>query len=140
MTPIDQLVENFDLLGDWEERYRYLIDLGKRLPPMTPEAKTEANKVEGCMSNVWVAGGFDDGDPPRLHLDADSDAFIVKGLVALMREVYAGATPQEVLALDVRDFFERIGLVEHLSPTRRNGLFALVERIRAMALAAGGRG
>ena len=133
MTPIEELVDNFELLGDWEERYRYIIDLGKKLPPMDEAAKTDANRVEGCMSNVWVAGGFDDGDPPRLRFDADSDAFIVKGLVALMREVYAGATPDEVLAVDIRGFFERVGLVEHLSPTRRNGLFALVERIRAMA-------
>jgi cysteine desulfuration protein SufE len=134
MTDVDTLVENFEILGDWEERYRYIIDLGKRLPPMPAEDKADEDRVEGCMSSVWIKGGFTGGDgAPRLQFDADSDAFIVKGLLGLLRELYAGRTPEEVLALDVRSVFDRIGLVEHLSPTRQNGLFAVVDRLRGMA-------
>lgn len=133
MTSVDEILENFELLGDWEERYRYIIDLGRQLPPMDEAARTDANRVEGCMSNVWLEGGFDDATPPRLHLQADSDAIITKGIVSLLRELYEGRTREEVEALDVRDLFDRIGLVEHLSPTRQNGLYSMTERIRALA-------
>ena len=142
MTDVDTLVENFEILGDWEERYRYIIDLGKALPAMAPEEKVDAARVEGCMSNVWIQGGFapaDGAGEPVLHFDADSDAFIVKGLLALLREINAGRSPEEVVALDVRNVFDRIGLVEHLSPTRQNGLFAVVERLRGLALQELGR-
>lgn len=130
---IDTLVDEFDFLGDWEERYRYLIDLGRQLPALAPADHNDANRVEGCMSNVWLKGGFDAGSPPRLHLAADSDAFITKGIVALLRQLYEGRTRQEVEELDVRDFFQRIGLEEHLSPTRQNGLYSMNERIKAIA-------
>ncbi len=133
MTTTDELLENFELLGDWEERYRYLIDLGRQLPALDPADRNEANRVEGCMSNVWLKGGFDDGSPPRLHLAADSDAIITRGIVALLRELYEGRTPSEVQELDVGELFERIGLVEHLSPTRQNGLYSMNERIKALA-------
>ena len=133
MITIDELVENFQLLGDWEERYRYIIDLAKRLPEMTEEDKTEETRVHGCMSNVWVKGGFDDSDPPVLQFIADSDAFIVKGLLALLRTIYVGKTPEQVLAIDIQGFFNRVGLMEHLSPNRQNGLYGMVERIRDMA-------
>ncbi len=133
MTTTEELLENFELLGDWEERYRYLIDLGRQLPALDPADRNDANRVEGCMSNVWLKGGFDDGSPPRLHLKADSDAIITKGIVALLRELYQGRTRSEVEELDVRDLFERIGLVEHLSPTRQNGLYSMNERIKALA-------
>ena len=133
MTTTEELLENFELLGDWEERYRYLIDLGRQLPALDPADRNEANRVEGCMSNVWLKGGFDDGSPPRLHLEADSDAIITKGIVALLREIYEGRTRSEVQDLDVRELFERIGLVEHLSPTRQNGLYSMNERIKALA-------
>jgi len=133
MTTTEELLENFELLGDWEERYRYLIDLGRQLPALDPADRNDANRVEGCMSNVWLKGEFDDGSPPRLHLKADSDAIITKGIVALLRELYQGRTRSEVEELDVRDLFERIGLVEHLSPTRQNGLYSMNERIKALA-------
>ncbi|MDZ7751846.1 MAG: SufE family protein [Gammaproteobacteria bacterium] len=133
MTTTEELLENFELLGDWEERYRYLIDLGRQLPALDPADRNEANRVEGCMSNVWLKGGFDDGSPSRLHLEADSDAHITKGIAALLRELYQGRTRKEVEQLDIRDLFERIGLVEHLSPTRQNGLHSMVERIKSLA-------
>lgn len=133
MTTTEELLENFEMLGDWEERYRYLIDLGRQLPALDPADHTEANRVEGCMSNVWLKGGFDDGSPPRLRLEADSDAFITKGIVALLRQLYQGRTREEVEELDVRDIFRRIGLEEHLSPTRQNGLYSMNERIKALA-------
>lgn len=133
MTTTEELIDNFEMLGDWEERYRYIIDLGRRLPPMAEADRTDANRVEGCMSNVWLKGGFDDGSPPRLHIEADSDAIITKGVVALLRELYEGRTREEVESVDLRGLFERIGLVEHLSPTRQNGLHAMTERIQALA-------
>ncbi len=133
MVKIDELIENFELLGDWEERYRYIIDLGKKLPAMDDADKNDETKVDGCMSNVWVKGGFDESEPPVFQLSADSDAFIVKGLVALLRDIYVGGTGPEVLAVDANTLFSRIGLIEHLSPTRQNGLHSLIEKIRRMA-------
>ena len=133
MTTTEELLDNFEMLGDWEERYRYIIDLGRQLPPMEETDRTDTNRVEGCMSNVWLKGGFDDASPPRLHLEADSDAFIVKGIIALLREIYEGRTREEVEAVDVPALFNRIGLVEHLSPTRQNGLYAMNERIQGLA-------
>lgn len=135
MTSTDELIENFELLGDWEERYRYIIDLGRKLPPMDDADKNDDTKVDGCMSQVWVKAGFAPGAPPVLRIAADSDAFIVKGIVSLLRMIYEGKTAEEVLAVDIEGFFRRIGLVEHLSPTRQNGLFALLERIQGMARA-----
>ncbi|MCP4043818.1 MAG: SufE family protein [Gammaproteobacteria bacterium] len=133
MVTVDELIEDFELLGDWEERYRYIIDLGKKLPAMDDADKNDETKVDGCMSNVWVKGGFSGDQPPLFQLSADSDAFIVKGLVALLRKIYVGRTAQEVLEVDATKLFARIGLIEHLSPTRANGLHALIDRIRRMA-------
>ncbi len=130
---IDQLIENFELLGDWEERYSYLIDLGKKLPKMADEAKTDETKVAGCMSNVWLAGKLRQTEPPVLEFAADSDAFIVKGLSALLLKIYSGKTPEEILAIDAHAIFSKLGLEAHLSPTRANGLHAMVARIREMA-------
>ena len=130
---VDELVENFAALGAWEERYRYLIDLGRKLPPLPEAERTEANKVRGCMSQVWLAATARRGPPPRLELRGDSDAHIVKGLIALLFKLYAGRTPREILALDVRSVFERLGLESHITLNRRNGFYAMVERIRALA-------
>ncbi|MCB1877015.1 MAG: SufE family protein [Chromatiales bacterium] len=130
---IDELIENFELLGDWEERYAYLIDLGKKLPAMPEAHKNDATKVQGCMSNVWLYATTDEQSPPRFRFEADSDAFIVKGLVSLLLTVYAGHTAEEILAIDAEGMFDRLGLQAHLSPTRANGLHAMVERIRAEA-------
>lgn len=128
----EELVESFELFDDWEDRYRYIIDLGKKLPPMPEAAKTEENKVRGCMSQVWMIHDVKDG---KLHFEADSDAFIVRGLIALLMELFNDRTPEEILSVDALDLFRRIGLEGHLSPNRRNGLVSMVERIKAAATA-----
>jgi cysteine desulfuration protein SufE len=130
---VDTLVADFEALGPWEERYRYLIDLGRRLPPLPEAERTEANKVRGCMSQVWLAASARPGPPPRLELRGDSDAHIVKGLIALLFRIYGDRTPAEIAALDVRTVFERLGLENHITMNRRNGFYAMVERIRALA-------
>jgi cysteine desulfuration protein SufE len=131
---IDDLVEDFELFEDWEERYRYIVDLGKKLPPMPEEEKVEDNKVRGCMSQVWMTSQVDDStNPSTLSFRADSDAFIVKGLIAILLELYSGRTPQEITELDATEALTRLGLESHLSPNRRNGFVAMVGRIKAEA-------
>lgn len=128
---VDELVENFEMLGSWEERYRYLIEIGRRLPPLPEDQRTEDNRVRGCMSQVWLVGGL--GDDGRMHFAGDSDAYIVKGLIALLFKLVDGRTPQEILSLDIGDVFSRLGLENHVTANRRNGFYAMVERIRALA-------
>ncbi|SFF23354.1 Cysteine desulfuration protein SufE [Fontimonas thermophila] len=130
-----ELIETFELLGDWEERYRYLIELGRKLPPLPEAERTETNKVRGCMSQVWLTHRVVPGTPPRLEFLGDSDAHIVKGLIALLFGLLSGKTAQEILATDVSGLFERLGLENHISMNRRNGFYAMVERIRQMAQA-----
>jgi cysteine desulfuration protein SufE len=128
------LVEDFELFEDWEDRYRYIVDLGKKLPAMPEEEKTEDNKVRGCMSQVWLTCQPNDEDTPvTLSFRADSDAFIVKGLIAILLELYSGRTPQEISDLDATEALTRLGLESHLSPNRRNGFVAMVGRIKAEA-------
>ena len=124
---LDELIENFALFDDWEERYRYLIDLGRTLPAMDDSMKTEENLVRGCTSRVWMQAHVDDG---MLHFVADSDAHIVRGLVALLVGAYNGKTLQEIATIDVAAAFKEIGLDQHLSPNRRSGFFAMVEKLR----------
>ncbi len=128
---LQELVDTFDMLGDWEERYRYLIELGRKLPEMPDAEHSEINKVRGCMSQVWLAGEV--GDDSRLHLRGDSDAHIVKGLIALILALTDGRTAQQVLDTDIKAAFAQLGLESHLSMNRRNGFYAMVERIKAMA-------
>lgn len=131
---IESLVDEFDFLGDWEERYRYLIEMGRALEPLSPEEHSDANKVQGCVSQVWLVLNTDaDG---KLTLRGDSDAHIVKGLVALLIRLYAGRPAAEAAAIDAREVLSRIGLGEHLSPQRSNGLASMVARIRAWTGAA----
>lgn len=131
---LDDLVEDFELFEDWEERYRYIVDLGKKLPPMTEGEMSEDNKVRGCMSQVWMVSEADTGaSPPIVHYRADSDAFIVKGLIAILLELYSGRTPNEILSLDAAEALGRLGLESHLSPNRRNGFVAMVDRIKSEA-------
>lgn len=127
------LIETFELLGDWEERYRYLIELGRRLPPLPEDAYTEANKVRGCMSQVWMTAGLEDGPPARLHFRGDSDAHIVKGLIALLFQLVNDRTPREILDTDISGVFEHLGLESHITVNRRNGFYSMVERIRRIA-------
>ena len=129
-TEIEELVDEFDLLGDWEERYKYLIDMGKALPDMPGSDRTDANKVKGCVSQVWLV--TEPGED-ILTFRADSDAHIVRGLAALLLRLYSGRTPADILSVDAREVLKRIGLSEHLSPQRSNGLTSMIGRIRAAA-------
>ena len=127
---IDHLLENFAAFEDWEGRYQYLIELGKLLLPMAEADKTEETKVRGCISQVWIKPKWrHDG---RFDFDGDSDAMIVKGLVAILKIAYAGKTSDEIAQLDIQALFTKLGLDQHLSPNRRNGFYAMVERIKNM--------
>lgn len=131
MTTFDDFKADLALFDDWEDRYRALIDLGRTLEPLPEAARNEANKVRGCSSQVWLtaepaAGG-------ALHLRGDSDAHIVRGLVALLFLLYQDRAPDEIRGIDARARLAELGLAGHLSPTRTNGLYSMVERIRAMA-------
>src|SRR5262245_28580266 len=130
---LDKLISNFDLLGDWEERYGYLIDLGKKLAGLPETEKNEANRVHGCQAMVWMILESDPGRAGALRLRADSDAFIVRGLIAVLQLLFNGRTPDEILKADAKCTLSKLGLDKHLSPTRKNGLFAMVERIRTLA-------
>ena len=130
-TTIEDIIETFSFLDDWEDRYKYIIDLGKQLPPLAPDEMSDRFKVRGCQSQVWLVPTEDESG--RIVLRGDSDAFIVKGLVALMLLIYSGKTPAEILAIDARAVLGQLELASHLSPMRANGLFAMVERIRAIA-------
>lgn len=132
---VDELAETFEFLGDWEERYRYLIELGRKLAPLSEQEHDEAHKVRGCMSQVWLAHDVRPGPPKTLHLRGDSDAHIVKGLIAVLLELTSDKTPQEIIDLDIGSAFERLGLESHISMNRRNGFYAMVERIKQMAAA-----
>ncbi|HRJ69736.1 MAG TPA: SufE family protein [Beijerinckiaceae bacterium] len=135
---IEAIRSDIAFLDDWEERYRYIIDLGRSLDPLTAEEHCEATKVRGCASQVWLVGETltDDTGARRLMFRGDSDAHIVKGLVALVIALFSGRTAQAILDTDAPGFFAAIGLKEHLTPQRSNGLAAMVERIRAEARAA----
>jgi cysteine desulfuration protein SufE len=131
---LDDLTETFDLLDDWEDRYAFIIDLGRRLEPMPEADMVEANKVRGCMSQVWLTAEAQPGPgTPRLHFRADSDAMIVKGLIAILMILFNDRTPAEIAALDAETELQRLGLDQHISPNRRNGVTAMIERIKAEA-------
>lgn len=130
---IDDVIETFSLFDDWEDKYRYVIELGRMLPEFPAEAKTDENKVRGCTSQVWILPRLTDDNPPKFYFDGDSDAHIVKGLVAITMLIYSGKTPSEAMEVDARAILDQIGLAEHLSPSRSNGLFSMIARIREMA-------
>lgn len=129
---LEELAADFSLFGDWEDRYRYLIDLGERLPPMDEALKTDETLVRGCTSKVWLVADIRNG---QFHFIADSDAQIVKGLIYLLVVAYQDKTPEEIATIDIEKAFGRLGLQQNLSPNRRNGFYAMVERIRALAAA-----
>jgi cysteine desulfuration protein SufE len=138
MAEISEIVDNFSVLDDWDDRYRYLIELGRELPPLAQAAYSDANKVQGCASQVWLqtdvrpngAGG------PVLTFAGDSDAHLVRGLIAILFAMYSGKSAKDILATDAIAQFERMGLREHLTPQRSNGFRSMVERIRSDARAA----
>jgi cysteine desulfuration protein SufE len=135
MTTIDEIRENFELLEDWDDRYRYVIELGRTLEPMTEAEHSAANKVQGCASQVWLSKSLDRSDNGEALLKylGDSDAHIVRGLIAILLTLYSGHTPQQILATDAISVFNEFGFREHLTPQRSNGLRAMVERIRTDA-------
>jgi cysteine desulfuration protein SufE len=131
---LDEIIANFEMLDDQDDRWRYLIELGRELEPLPDAARNDDNKVRGCASQVWVETRLDDGG--HLRFRGDSDAHIVKGLVRLMLAIHDGRTPDEALAEDALALFTRLGLAQHLSPQRSNGVRSMLERIRADARAA----
>lgn len=136
-TSIEEIIENFAYLEEWDDRYRYLIELGKTLAPLPESARIDANRVMGCASQVWVKTDIANaGDRQVLVFSGDSDAFIVKGLVALILALYSGHTPDEIKVIDANTLFQKIGLSEHLTPQRSNGVRSMVERIKRDAAAA----
>ena len=132
---LQELIDTFDMLGEWEERYRYLIDLGRKLPPLTEAEHSEANKVRGCMSQVWLVSEATADSPPKLQFRGDSDAHIVKGLVAVLMALYSDRTPREILDTDIGAAFTQLGLEGHITMNRRNGFYSMVEKIRETAAA-----
>jgi cysteine desulfuration protein SufE len=129
----EDIAETLGFFDDWEERYRYIIDIGKQLPVMPDAERREELLVRGCQSQVWLKAHEREG---RLFFEVDSDAHIVRGLIAIVLSAYNGKSPAEILAFDIDAYFERLDLLRHLSPTRGNGLRAMVERIRDVAAAA----
>lgn len=130
ITPED-IIDSLSFFDSWEDRYKYIIDLGKELPVMADEKKCDENIVRGCQSQVWIDSEKQDDN---YWFEVDSDAFIVKGLLGVVLAAYNGKTQSEIASFDIENYFEKIGLIKHLSPTRGNGLRAMVERIRTIAL------
>jgi len=128
----DDIIDTLSFFDSWEDRYKYIIDLGRELPPLADQHRTEQNIVRGCQSQVWLTSREEGG---KLYFDADSDAFIVKGLLAVVLAAYNGKSPEAILAFDIEDYFAQLNLLKHLSVTRGNGLRAMVKRIQDTAAA-----
>jgi cysteine desulfuration protein SufE len=137
-TTLDEIVDNFSLLDEWDDRYRYVIELGRGLEPLSERDRTDVNKVQGCASQVWLATTVhpDGRGGPTLTFSGDSDAHIVRGLIAILFAMFSGKHANEILSADAIALFERLGLREHLTPQRSNGFRSMVERIRSDARAA----
>lgn len=135
---VDDIVENFELMEEWDDRYRYLIELGRALPPLPDDARNDTNKVRGCASQVWLATSVkpNGGAGPVLSFVGDSDAHIVRGLIAVLFALYSGKGARDILSTDAVALFEKLGLRDHLTPQRSNGFRSMVERIRRDASAA----
>jgi cysteine desulfuration protein SufE len=138
MPEIEEIIDNFSVLDEWDDRYRYLIELGRELAPLAQAAHNAANKVQGCASQVWLNTDVrpNGAAGPVLTFSGDSDAHIVRGLIAVLFAMYSGKTAKDIIAIDAIALFERMGLREHLTPQRSNGFRAMVERIRSDARAA----
>ena len=132
-TTIEELLEDFEFLDSWEDRYRYIIELGDELEDLDAELRIEENRVQGCVSNVWLLASFDASSPPQISFRADSDSQLVRGLVSILIMLCNDQPAPTVLALDVEDLFTRLELRNHLSRSRSNGLFSMVKRIRVLA-------
>ena len=138
LAAIDEIVDNFSLLDEWDDRYRYVIELGRSLGALPERERTEANKVQGCVSQVWLATTVHSNERggPVLTFSGDSDAHIVRGLIAILFAIFSGKRAADILSTDAIALFERLGLREHLTPQRSNGFRSMMERIRADARAA----
>ncbi|MCP5312204.1 MAG: SufE family protein [Chromatiaceae bacterium] len=132
LTP-EEVIENFEFLDDWDARYTYLVELGEALPPLDERYRTEQNRVQGCMSKVWVCALRDPDDPDRLRYVGDCDTAVIKGVLALLIELVSGHTPQEIEAMDLDQLFDRLKLADHLSPNRHFGIYSIVELMKAQA-------
>jgi cysteine desulfuration protein SufE len=132
---IDQIIDDFSVLDDWDERYRYIIELGRQMVPLPEAAKNDLTKVRGCASQVWLISRLQKGADGRdvVVFEGESDAMIVRGLIAILLQLYSEKTPDEILAIDAKRALGELGLDTHLSQQRSNGLFAMVERIRSDA-------
>ena len=130
---IDELLENFELLGDWEERFSYLIELGKNLPQLKAEEKVETNRIHGCQATVYLCMIPTPCEPPVFTIRADADAFIVKGLISILLLLYNNKTAEEIIKTNALEVFRKLDLDKHLTMTRRNGLHSMVERIDTLA-------
>ena len=137
-TTIDDIIDNFALLDDWDDRYRYVIELGRTLAPLPEELRTDANKVQGCASQVWLGTSVarNGASGPTLSFVGDSDAHIVRGLIAILFALYSGKSARDILDTDAVALFEKLGLREHLTPQRSNGFRSMVERIKSDARSA----
>ena len=133
-SSFEEILTDFELLDDWEDRYRYVIELGRKLEPLPEQERTPANKVQGCVSQVWLSTHVDrSGNHPRLNFVGDSDAHIVRGLIAILFSLYSGKTAEEIERIDAGEKLGLLHLNEHLTPQRSNGLMAMVRRIRTDA-------
>lgn len=133
MTRLDDMVDTFELLGDWDQRYQYLVELGEQLPPMPDKCRAETNRVKGCMSKVWVSAYYESLDSDFIRFHGDCDTSVIKGVLALLIQLVSGRRAKEVESLDVDEFFERLSLAGHLSPNRHVGIYAIVELMKQQA-------
>jgi cysteine desulfuration protein SufE len=138
MTTLNEIIDDFEFIEDWEDSYRYVIDLGKKLPVLTDEEQSDTYKVQGCVSQVWLIPNVDVTDPenPIMHFKGSSDAHIVSGLVAIMLVAFSGTAAKKIADVEVNVLFEKLGLIEHLTPQRANGLRAMAARIKQHAIEA----
>jgi cysteine desulfuration protein SufE len=136
MTETEALIDDFDMLDDWEERYQYIIELGKGLDPLSDQEKTEQTLVPGCASQVWLVTEYNEDSDPEIIIRAESDAHIVKGLLAIVIRVFSGRHASEIESFDFQALFQRLNLSEHLTQQRANGLFSVIERIKHDAMIA----
>jgi cysteine desulfuration protein SufE len=129
---VDDLVDTFELLGDWDARYDFITELGEKAPGLPEHQRVSETQVHGCMSQVWIVGELDDADGARVQFRVDGDAPIVKGLASMLAMIYSGRSPQDIAEYDPEPLFERLGLDEHLSPNRHVGMYAMVEKIKSI--------
>ena len=133
MDSLERIAETFEFFEDWEDRYLYLTELGQRLPGMPEACKVPENQVHGCVSNVWIVADTDDSPTPRVTFRADSDTPVIKGILAILLAIYSGKSAEDIHRIDADRIFDQLGIYDHLSPNRHVGVYAMIEKMRAMA-------